>query len=78
MALTRHGYHLSVPAVTHRDQSAYPVTHSLRNPGELPLTLLYMAFQHKRFTRTICYHNIPWALTPRFHHHPPCGRFLTE
>jgi len=73
MPFTRHGYHLSVQAVTRKDQSAYPVTHSLRNMGEPPLTLLYMAFQHKRFTRKLCYHKILRALTPHFHHHPPLG-----
>jgi len=39
------GYHLSVPIITYRDQSAYPVsqTSSLQ-------AILYMAFQLARFT----------------------------
>jgi hypothetical protein len=35
-----------------------------------PSTLVYMAFQHARFTLPICYHTGTWALTPHFHPYP--------
>lgn len=35
-----------------------------------PQTILYVAFQHARFTRKWCYHQKPWALTPHFQPHP--------
>src|ERR1044072_748838 len=39
-----------------------------------------MAFQHARFTRPTGRPAKPWALTPRFHHHPPnlIGRVPTK
>ena len=40
------GYHLSVPAVTCRTQAAYPVSRT-----SSPQAILYVAFQHARFTR---------------------------
>lgn len=55
-------YHLSAPSVTRRVQSAYPPARA-----SSPQTLVYVAFQHARFTRHGCYHQRPWALTPRFH-----------
>lgn len=40
------GYHLSVPKVADRNQAAYPVSRTSRSQ-----TILYVAFQHARFTR---------------------------
>jgi hypothetical protein len=31
----------------------------------------YLALQPIRFTRPVCHHTGPWALTPRFHPFPP-------
>ena len=39
-------HHLSVPKVTQRNRAAYPVPRASR-----PQTVLYMAFQHARFTQ---------------------------
>jgi hypothetical protein len=64
------GLHLSVFTVTCGDQAAYPVTYLINRCWTCrPQKLLYVAFQHARFTRFNCYQLRPWALTPRFHPH---------
>ena len=60
--INRDCHHLSVPVITHRDQSAYPVSWT-----SSPQTILYVAFQHARFTRKWCHHQKLWAFTPHFH-----------
>ena len=40
--------------------------------------MVYVAFQHARFTRDPCHHGKPWALTSRFHPYPACaGRLFS-
>ena len=70
------GYHLSCPAIT--DWIILPThpTYSSRLSREKirtsrPSTLVYMAFQHARFTRPAGHPAKPWALTPHFHLYPP-------
>ena len=60
--INRDCHHLSVPVITHRDQSAYPVSRT-----SSPQMILYVAFQHARFTRKWCHHQKLWAFTPHFH-----------
>jgi len=50
-------------------QAAYPVTKLFSIQTCRLQWLLYVAFQRARFTRPRCYHQGPWALTPRFHPH---------
>ena len=60
-----------------RNHSAYPPTSppvNRENRTSRPSTLAYMAFQHARFTLPNSRLPEPWALTPRFHHHPPQSR----
>ena len=40
---------------------------TLDHGASRPEAILYMAFQHTRFTRCCCYQQQPWALTPHFH-----------
>jgi len=48
------GYHLSVLIITYQYQSAYPVSWTSSSQ-----TILYVAFQHARFTLNWCYHQKP-------------------
>jgi hypothetical protein len=57
-------HHLSGPGIT-----AGICLPTLQHRASSPRALVYMAFQHARFTPGICYHTPPWALTPLFHPH---------
>lgn len=69
------GYHLSGPAITNR--ILLPTLQRLQpygcNRAGRPPPLIYMAFQHTRFTHSTDYPMEPWALTPRFHPYPDAG-----
>jgi len=64
-------YHLSVPKLTKRDQSAHPVPCPPFGGSRTsrPQAILYVAFQHARFTRMYDHSYKLWALTSHFH---PC------
>ena len=47
-----------------------PAKFSFSTRTSRPQRLVYVALQHTRFTRKICYQILPWALTSRFHPHP--------
>ena len=47
------------------------VASSRKHRTSRPRPPVYVAFQHARFTRAASYLTTPWALTPRFHPHPP-------
>ena len=56
-----------------RGLSAYPPSASFRTRTSRPQSLVYLAFQHVRFTLPDSYLPDPWALTPHFHHYPSPG-----
>jgi len=50
--------------------AAYPVPCTGLTPAlerAALITVLYVALQHPRFTRYLCCHKRPWALTSHFH-----------
>ncbi len=54
------GYHLSVQSITAKTQSAYPLSHCIAaNMSGSLLPIVYVAFQHARFTRPGCYQPTP-------------------
>jgi len=57
-----HRQHLSRMRIT-----AHLYLPTLDHRAGRPQPILYMAFQHARFTRLYGYPHKPWALTPRFH-----------
>ena len=59
-----HCYHLSEKCIT---TLLYLPT--LDHRASSPQAILYMAFQHARFTLPACYQAETWALTPHFHPH---------
>jgi len=70
------GYHLSCPAITDRIILPTHPTYPFGIRTSRSSTLVYMAFQHARFTRPAGRPAKPWAFTPRFHHHPPNSKRL--
>ncbi len=61
-------YHLSGINIT-----AYLLLPTLDHRAGSPQAILYVAFQHPRFTRSNNYLLPPWALTPHFHLCPASG-----
>ena len=71
-------YHLSCPNITVKI-----LLPTLQHRTSRPQTLIYVALQHTRFTRSMHYCKNPWALTSRFHPGPNiigvvifCGTFF--
>ncbi len=67
------GYHLSAMVIT--KHLFLPTLDGVLNKSELVRAvlkpILYMAFQHPRFTRAVNYLMALWAFTPHFHLFPP-------
>src|SRR5688500_14137746 len=70
--LGRNHYHLSAMAVANH---LYLPT--LDHQASSTQAVLYMAFQHARFTRYCRYQQQPWALTPHFHPYCVCANTNT-
>jgi hypothetical protein len=68
----RDHYHLSAMAV-----ASHLYLPTLDHQASSPQAVLYMAFQHARFTRYCRYQQQPWALTPHFHPYCVCANTNT-